>query len=389
MISPSLFNQENYLDELKNRILALCQDANLVLPFQEGLEKIAFWGIQYFLMLLQNNQILCDLKNYYHINDIKKQIEILPCYIRLLNSLFEILVNKKLISSPCQDIYKLEQKELISFELLLSNKKVLAESYPELQTNINFLHNIMENYLLILSGKKNFLDILFANGSFENLVNLYTNDPFLQYYSNLTAETISFFVEHLSAQGQISTNIFEIGAGIGSTSQLLLSRLNHLEINKQYYYTDISAAFLAYGRSRFSSHFHFLNFSKFDMNHPPIIQGYQQNYYDVVLIDNVIHNASDVEQTLKNINLLLKPGGILVLNESVVKKDYSTLIYGLSTGWWNFTDTQWRISGTPLIHLAQWEKLFTSVFFNFYSLNQLLQMDNTMHQDVLIAVKVK
>jgi SAM-dependent methyltransferase len=385
MLNSSILNN---LDILKKNLDKDSFNLNLIFFYQNALEKTAEWGAKYFLKMLQEKKIFIDAHTFYSLVQIKNKLKLLTCHEIQLKALLNILINLNLISKIEPETYQCQQ--IIKHGHLQNEKKILLNNHPSLQSNICFLHSLLESYLLILSGEENFLNILFPNGSFNTILELYKNNPQSAYYNQLTANTIDCYTPYfLSSENQNNINILEVGAGTGSTTQSILLNLKKINANKEYHYTDLSSAFLAYGRNQFQQEFDFLKFSKFDINQTAEEQCYQKNYYHIILATNVLHNAHNIKSSLIELMSLLKPNGILIFNEGIEYSNYSTFIYGLSPAWWAFEDNKWRIPDSPLINSENWQKLFFETGSKFVtSLNQLLKIPYSMNQDVLITEKI-
>ncbi|MEO0684735.1 MAG: zinc-binding dehydrogenase, partial [Cyanobacteria bacterium J06649_11] len=70
----------------------------------------------------------------------------------------------------------------------------------------------------------------------------------------------------------------------------------------------------------------------------------------------------DLEETLNHVQQLLVPKGQLVLLEGTQPQRWLDLIFGLTEGWWRFTDTVLR-SNYPLISLGKWESVLQKCGF--------------------------
>ena len=267
--------------------------------------------------------------------------------------------------------YLLENAPKVSHLECAENKQSLMERYPAFKENINFLQRVLDNYKQILTGKSSILHLLFAGGGFETISNLYEKSPLCAHCNRLTAEVVSGLVKS-------PVTILELGAGIGATTRQLLPRINANCL--RYDYTDLSRAFLAYGRNNFFENYSFMAFSLFDINFPFDQQNKQIEQYDIILAADVLHNAHDICAMLSDLYQLIKPGGHLVINETTPKSNYSTLIYGLTPGWWGFQDPQHRIPGSPLLSVSVWQELLVKAGF---------QVDQTVDEklgQVVLAV---
>ncbi|KKK25567.1 hypothetical protein AOCH_000091 [Aspergillus ochraceoroseus] len=63
-------------------------------------------------------------------------------------------------------------------------------------------------------------------------------------------------------------------------------------------------------------------------------QGFEPGSYDLVIACNVIHATPRIEETLRNIRPLLKPGGKFMLMEVSRSAVFCNLVFGLFEGWW-------------------------------------------------------
>ncbi|WP_165945572.1 class I SAM-dependent methyltransferase [Micromonospora sp. KC606] len=116
------------------------------------------------------------------------------------------------------------------------------------------------------------------------------------------------------------TRILEVGAGTGgATAHLLAEWPNDLSGAFDYTVTDTSASLLVSTRrahgERAPSNVR-LRFRRFDFDLVDD-QGLVPRSFDLVLAVNALHNAVDLPSTLRNLRSLLRPGGTLVLSESL------------------------------------------------------------------------
>lgn len=139
--------------------------------------------------------------------------------------------------------------------------------------------------------------------------------------------------------------------------------------------------------ARLQSSYDFLHFNQLNIEISPAAQEYENKKFDLIIATNVLHATRNIKITLSHVKSLLNPNGILILNEGIFRRDYSTLVYGLTDGWWAFEDENDRIPGSPFLSLAQWrEKLVEMGGKQFISLNELLQVNFEVFQDVIIVL---
>lgn len=126
-------------------------------------------------------------------------------------------------------------------------------------------------------------------------------------------------INHLLRAGS-GTRILEVGAGTGgATADLLAEWPDDLSGAYDYTVTDTSAGLLSSTRrthgERAPSNVR-LEFRRFDFDLTDD-QGLAPRSFDLVLAVNAVHNAADLPSTLRNLRSRLRPGGALVLSESL------------------------------------------------------------------------
>ena len=126
--------------------------------------------------------------------------------------------------------------------------------------------------------------------------------------------------------------------------------------NASTWYTDLWDKLVNEAKGRLGSQYPNLRFAFFDAGMDPIKQGLRQEV-DVVVASNVLHTTRDLHETLRHAKRLLRPGGALVLNESVEAQEYSTYTFGLLPGWWNASDAHERLFDSPLASASCWPVL--------------------------------
>jgi 2-polyprenyl-3-methyl-5-hydroxy-6-metoxy-1,4-benzoquinol methylase len=86
-------------------------------------------------------------------------------------------------------------------------------------------------------------------------------------------------------------------------------------------FTDISMSFIRYARRRFAEPYPWIDYRILNIEEDLARQGFEPQSFDVVVAANVLHDTRDIEFTLVQTRSLLKPGGLLVLNEFTSVKD--------------------------------------------------------------------
>jgi amino acid adenylation domain-containing protein len=161
-----------------------------------------------------------------------------------------------------------------------------------------------------------------------------------------------------------TVRILEIGAGQGSLSRHVLPLLEGRDV--EYWFTDIGKMFLVKAEAEAARQgLGFVRFGRFDISRDPASQGYEPESFDLLLGLNVVHATPDVEQSLRNLRSLLRPGGTLCMIESVQRERWVDMVWGLAEGWWYFEDSFRQ--GSPLLGLATWHEVLARAGFSVAS----------------------
>ncbi|CAI0647313.1 unnamed protein product, partial [Colletotrichum noveboracense] len=164
--------------------------------------------------------------------------------------------------------------------------------------------------------------------------------------------------------------IIEVGAGTGAATTKVLQALSAEEPEEEdnfsaYTYTDISPGFFDAARKKLAT-WPQVTYTKLDISQDPAEQGIEVGTYDVVIASNVLHATQDIEETVRNIGSLLRPGtGKLAIVESLPEScDAAFLPYTILPGWW-LTEDSWRQGNDgPLISQETWDRLLVTLGFN-------------------------
>lgn len=97
-------------------------------------------------------------------------------------------------------------------------------------------------------------------------------------------------------------------------------------------------------------------FKTFDMNISPGSQGFTEGTYDLVIASNVLHATLELEDMMKHVRSFLKPGGFLIILETVNNDCLRVgLPMGSLPGWWLGAEHGRRWG--PTLTLPQWDSL--------------------------------
>lgn len=148
--------------------------------------------------------------------------------------------------------------------------------------------------------------------------------------------------------------ILEVGAGYGTLTQHLLPLLDGT--NTTYDFTDISRFFLSLAQKAYAR-YGFVNYGLLNLDKDPLLQGRQAHSYDLIIAGNVLHDVTDIRETLAGLKGLLKPSGILLIMEQTSFQLPLDLAEGLQQGYESASDADLR-QDHPILSREEWRMLF-------------------------------
>jgi amino acid adenylation domain-containing protein len=123
----------------------------------------------------------------------------------------------------------------------------------------------------------------------------------------------------------------------------------------EYFLTDVSSIFTAHLGEKFAD-LPSVHTAELDIERELAGQGIAPGQFDLVLAANVLHATADLRASTRRGLELLAPGGMLLLIEGGAPLLWLDMVFGLTEGWWKFTDTDLRPDG-PLLPAAGWRSL--------------------------------
>jgi acyl transferase domain-containing protein/protein-L-isoaspartate O-methyltransferase/acyl carrier protein len=235
----------------------------------------------------------------------------------------------------------------------------------------------------VLRGEVDALPLLFPNGSLALTEPLYRDTPAARLFNTLIGEAVHGAVKQAQPDAQRPLRILEIGAGSGGTTAYILPRLPAEGV--EYWFTDVSPHFTARAQENFSEH-GFMRYARFDVEHAPLAQGLPaapfDSGFDIVIAANVLHATANLRTTLAHVRSTLAPGGLLILFEGIRPRRWVDITFGLTDGWWRFTDYALR-PNHPLLGAAAWRDLLAATGFD--GVAAVPPEDATLDQVILLA----
>ena len=287
------------------------------------------------------------------------RLGILPRYARLFTRMLDMLVE--------DGILRREKGEFKVVRPLTStdpNERYdpLLTRFGSVDGELRMLRRCGGDLARALTGNQDPLQLLFPGGSFAEARQLYAESPYAQTYNGVLGETLQAAIATLSAGARL--RVLEVGAGTGGTTSYVLPLLPADRV--EYTFTDLSPLFLDRATEQFAA-YPFMRRAVLDIERDPASQGFESAAYDIVIAANAIHATADLRQSIQNVRNLLAPGGLLLLLEGVAPERWVDLSFGLTDGWWRFSDNSLR-KNYPLISRETWQDLLADLGFDDVSM---------------------
>lgn len=233
----------------------------------------------------------------------------------------------------------------------------------------------------ILTGKKDAVQVLFTGFGSELLDHFYGDGRLTSHWLAAIAAAVHHQARQLP-EGR-GLRILEVGAGTGGLSAQVLPTLERGL--HTYTFSDVSAGFFPAAQQKLAS-FPEVEFKILDLESPGVEQGFEAGSYDFVIGTNVLHAVSDLRATLRHLQNLLAPGGVLAFMDVATPQLWTDSVFGLTSGWWSFTDTDLRTEH-PLLPREDWMALLAEVGFEGVSSLPGLEGPEGEGQFVILARK--
>lgn len=233
----------------------------------------------------------------------------------------------------------------------------LKQAHPNCAAEIRFTERCGRGLAEVLDGRGDPLQLLFPGSDLSDAEALYQKSITAQAYNRLIRTLVTQACAQIPAGRTL--RVLEVGAGTGGTTSFVLPSLP--EDHVDYLFTDISPLFLARAKEKFAGKTGFRTML-LDLEKEPDEQGLKGETFDLIIAANVIHATSDIRRTVQRLEQKLAPGGLLVMLEVTAPQRWIDLSFGMTEGWWLFSDRELR-KDYPLLNRAQWLNLLAEVGF--------------------------
>lgn len=228
---------------------------------------------------------------------------------------------------------------------------VQASRYPD-NIDLKIMHIIGTHMPEVIKGQANILEYLRKDDLLDD------------YYSQ--ALGISYYTEYLARMAaQIvhrypHMHILEIGAGTGAATKRVMDHIG--ETYSSYTFSDISNGFFEKARGVFKDKKR-VSYKVLNIEEDISSQGFSPASFDLVIASFVLHATARLEQTLRNVRALLKPGGMLLMLEVTnLKQTRLGYIFGALPGWWLGEEDNRKLS--PCVTPAEWDTVLRKTGFS-------------------------
>ncbi|KAL9095875.1 MAG: hypothetical protein Q9165_001872 [Trypethelium subeluteriae] len=287
------------------------------------------------------------------------KISVVSKHDRLLNVLYEILRHGKLADYDGIGYVRSDAPVDMTHSSILY--KDIVTQFPQ-HAKEHMLLNLcgpeMSNFL---SGKTDPLSVLFGTKTNRGILeDVYSTAPMFVIESQLLTQFLEKALSTSVPGPDGKFHIVELGAGTGATTRWVVDRLVQRGIPIEYTFTDISSSLLITGKRKFSK-FDCMKYATIDIEKEPEAQ--YQGQFDIVLATNCIHATSNLQNSLTNINKLLRPHGFVSLVELTTRNYWLDMVFGLLDGWWLYDDMRPYVLATPEF----WDKSMRQTGFRHVS----------------------
>ncbi len=322
--------------------------SEMVLHIGEATRRVQSLCAGYALRSLEAPGLQRTPGESYSLAELCDRLQIAPARARIAHRLIGILVEDGMMTRVGERFRFNEGVALIDPD---KEWAALSAQYPEIQTELGILKRCADRTPDVLRGVCDPMQLVFAAGSVDEAEQIYEKSPICRYFNQAAQEIISQAVSRIHGR---TARILEIGAGTGATTASVLPALAGKDV--AYTFTDLSPVFLTKAREKFHS-FEGVDYRLLNVERDPAEQGFESGSFDIVLAANVLHATANLRETVAHARQLLRPGGMLVLIEGSRPDRWLDMTFGMTDGWWRFTDRELR-PDHPLVSCETWQALF-------------------------------
>jgi NADPH:quinone reductase-like Zn-dependent oxidoreductase/SAM-dependent methyltransferase len=315
-----------------------------------------------------------DVGRRFNTDALAGELGVVPRYHRLLRRLLAILAEDGLLREDDGEWIVTAAPARGDPD---GDARALLAAYPEASARTTLTLRCGVELGRILHGVVDPLHLLFPDGSADLAEALYQTAPEAVVYNGIVRAAVARLVAELPPDRRL--RVLEVGGGTGATTAWLAPILP--PDRADYVFTDIGPVLVERARKKFAE-FPFMQFRTLDIENDPVSQGIPEEQFDIIIAANVIHATSSLRETIRNLDRVLAPGGTILMLEVAGLERWIDITFGLTDGWWRFTDTELR-ADYPLMDRARWLDLLRGLGFEAAD----LPGESALSREALIAAR--
>lgn len=343
------------LAKLSTPILRVQHDGHGPEILREISESLETAAGEWTLEILTRLGVDWQIGNTYSLQSFTESSGVLPEHSRLLVRLLRIAEEMHVLR--CERVENANRWTVIACP---SANAPDGTGHPHAANEFALLNRCAEATADLMRTGSDPLPLLFPADGKISAADVYRDSVGGNRLNQLASGVISNVVNEL-APGR-GLRVLEIGAGTGATTRAVLDQLPADRC--EYVYTDVAPGFLSAAKRNFAQ-YDFIDYRVLDIERDPASQGFDDclGKFDLVIAANVLHATADLSVAMKHVRTLIHPQGQLVVLEGTQPARWLDLTFGLTPGWWRFTDTD-RRPEYPLISTDDWADLLSEEGFD-------------------------
>ena len=234
----------------------------------------------------------------------------------------------------------------------LNEKATLLEKVKMSSTNGEMVYRLGPQIVPILRGEITALEVMLE----QNLLSRYYLEGLKWGRANAK---LGEMVRHYAHKNP-HAKMIEIGGGTGGATAHVLNAIGTAEDGlgpraASYDFTDVSSGFFEAAKEKFQPWKDLMRFKKLNIEQDPSAQGFEEGTYDVVIACQVLHATKSMDNTMRNVRKLLKPGGKLFIMETTRDQMDVQFVFGFLSGWWLSEEEERKFS--PSLSVPMWDRV--------------------------------
>lgn len=254
--------------------------------------------------------IFVDSSKWYTLDEIYYNIGVHSYYKPLIRRWLKALITENYIVEGNKENYR------IISEVSKEDANRYWEKWKAVDNKVNYSPIMMqyfkesrENLIPLLQGKLDPVDLFFPKGEFTVALAAYKDNVVSKCMNEAIIKNIITIAEKVKKKNS-KLRIMEIGAGVGGVSIELIAALDGYPV--EYLFTDISRSFLNEAQEKFRE-YKWVDFALFDINKEYWKQNINSSTWDIILCNNVLHNANNELKVLEQFKEMAVPNGAIII----------------------------------------------------------------------------